>query len=42
MPLFFNGEIDEQALVDCWGTIKVSQTLVRGNLVLKLEGFAST
>jgi hypothetical protein len=39
--LMRRGEIDDQALVDLWGVIKVSQAIVRGVTVLQLDAFSS-
>jgi hypothetical protein len=35
------GEIDDQALVDLWGVIKVSHAIIRGVTVLRLDAFSS-
>ena len=39
--LLRRGEIDDQALVDLWGVIKVSHVMVRGASVLNLDAFSS-
>ena len=39
--LLRRGEIDDQALVDLWGVIKVSHAIVRGVTVLQLDAFSS-
>ena len=39
--LLRRGEIDDQALIDLWGVIKVSQAIVRGVTVLQLDAFSS-
>ena len=38
--LLGNNEIDDQALVDLWGVVKVSQATVHGLSVLNLDSFA--
>jgi hypothetical protein len=38
--LLAKNEIDEQALVDLWGVVKVSQVTVHGISVLNFDGFA--
>jgi hypothetical protein len=38
--LLDKNEIDDQALVDLWGVVKVSQVTVHGISVLNFEGFA--
>ena len=39
--LLRRGEIDDQALVNLWGVIKVSYAIVRGVTVLQLDAFSS-
>ena len=39
--LLRRGEIDDQALVDLWGVVKVSHAIVRGVPVLQLDAFSS-
>ena len=39
--LLRRGEIDDQALVDLWGVVKVSHATVRGVTVLQLDAFSS-
>ena len=39
--LLRSGEVDDQALVDLWGVIKVSHATVRGVSVLSLDAFSS-
>jgi hypothetical protein len=39
--LLRRGEIDDQALVDLWGVIKVSHAIVRGVTILQLDAFSS-
>ena len=39
--LLRSGEVDDQALVDLWGVIKVSHAIVRGVTVLQLDAFSS-
>jgi hypothetical protein len=39
--LLRRGEIDDQALVDLWGVVKVSYAIVRGVNVLQLDAFSS-
>ena len=39
--LLRRGEIDDQALVDLWGVIKVSHVMVRGASVPNLDAFSS-
>ena len=39
--LLRRGEIDDQALVDLWGVIKVSHAIVRGITLLQLDAFSS-
>src|SRR5450432_3251612 len=39
--LLGRGEIDEQALVDLWGVVKISHALVRGIPALQLDAFSS-
>ena len=39
--LLRRGEIDDQALVDLWGVVKVSHAIVRGVTVLQLDAFSS-
>lgn len=39
--LLGRGEIDEQALVDLWGVVKVSHVMVRGVPVLRLDAFSA-
>jgi hypothetical protein len=38
--LLAKNEIDEQALVDLWGVVKVSQVTIHGISVLNFDGFA--
>jgi hypothetical protein len=38
--LLGKNEIDEQALVDLWGVVKVSQGILHGISVLNFDGFA--
>ena len=39
--LLRSGEVDDQALVDLWGVIKVSHAIVRGVTVFQLDAFSS-
>ena len=38
--LLAKNEIDDQALVDLWGVVKVSQVNIHGISVLNFDGFA--
>jgi hypothetical protein len=38
--LLGKSEIDEKALIDMWGVVKVSEVTVHGISVLNLDGFA--
>jgi hypothetical protein len=39
--LLRRGEIDDQALVDLWGVVKVNHAIIRGVTVLQLDAFSS-
>ncbi len=40
--LLGKSEIDDEALVDLWGVVKVSEVMVRGVCVLNFDSFAPT